>query len=139
MHQAAQKVVQNLDGQLPTTVEGLLQLPGVGRYTASPVVDGNVCRVLARLRGIAIDVKATMLKDKPEWNLAQQLVEAGDRSRPGHVNQALMELGTTYCAPSDTGIDPQDRLVDHLLRRDSQLTRRLRWGVAPLEAPHHIE
>ena len=138
LHQAAQYVVQTLDGQLPTTVEGLLQLPGVGRYTASaiasiayqvtvPVVDGNVCRVLARLRGIAIDVKAPMLKDKLGWNLAQQLVEAGDQSRPGHVNQALMELGATYCAPSGTGIDPQDPLVDHYVSTRLGLEVARRW------------
>ena len=52
-----------LDGRVPDTAEALLQLPGVGRYTAgavasiafsrpAPVVDGNVVRVLARVHAV---------------------------------------------------------------------------------------
>jgi A/G-specific adenine glycosylase len=109
---------------MPTTVEGLLELPGIGRYTASaiasiaygvpvPVVDGNVCRVLARLRGIGNHVKAPALKDKYGWELAQQLVDDDGESHPGDLNQALMELGATYCAPSGSGTDPEDPLVGY--------------------------
>lgn len=125
LHQACQLLVkEHEDGAMPTTVEGLLELPGIGRYTASaiasiaygvpvPVVDGNVCRVLARLRGIANHVKAPALKDKYGWELAQQLVVDDDgESHPGDLNQALMELGATYCAPSGSGTDPQDPLVE---------------------------
>ena len=125
LHQAAKYVVDKLGGELPTTVEGLLELPGIGRYTASaiasiaygvpvPVVDGNVCRVLSRLSGIANHVKAPVLKDKYGWDLAARIVTED----AGEVNQALMELGATYCAPSGTGVDPGDPLEGFYLSTD---------------------
>jgi A/G-specific adenine glycosylase len=59
-HKAAQIVIRDLGGHIPTTVEGLVMLPGVGRYTAgaiaslafnqhAPLLDGNVKRVLSRV------------------------------------------------------------------------------------------
>jgi A/G-specific adenine glycosylase len=124
LQQAAVVVTKDLDGVLPDTVDGLLQLPGIGPYTASaiasiacnitvPVVDGNVCRVLSRLKGIANHIKAPKLKDVWGWELARQIVEAGDGTCAGQVNQALMELGATYCAPSGTGIEDGDPLKDY--------------------------
>lgn len=126
LHQGAKYVVQELDGKLPTTPQGLLKISGIGPYTASaiasiaygvcvPVVDGNVCRVLSRLKGIANHIKHPILKDKLGWKLAAQIVEAGDGSSPGLVNQALMELGATYCAPAGSGIDDRDPLKDYYL------------------------
>ncbi|KAG7343417.1 A/G-specific DNA-adenine glycosylase [Nitzschia inconspicua] len=126
LHQGAKFVVNELDGNLPTTPEELSKLPGIGPYTAAaiasiaynvcvPVVDGNVCRVLSRLTGIANHIKNPILKDKLGWKLAAQIVEAGDGSSPGLVNQALMELGATYCAPSGSGIDDRDPLKEYYL------------------------
>mmetsp|Transcript_10452 Transcript_10452/g.16690 ORF Transcript_10452/g.16690 Transcript_10452/m.16690 type:complete len:320 (+) Transcript_10452:1-960(+) len=54
-----------------------------------------------------------MLKDKVGWKLAAQIVEAGDGSSPGLVNQAMMELGATYCAPNGSGIDNRDPLKEY--------------------------
>jgi A/G-specific adenine glycosylase len=121
LHQGAKLIVSDYQGEIPGTVEELLKITGIGPYTASavasiafdvcvPVVDGNVCRVLSRLTGIANHIKAPALKDKQGWELASQLVHAGDQTCAGEVNQALMELGATYCAPSGTGIDPRDPL-----------------------------
>lgn len=132
LHQGAQYVVEQLEGELPQSVDGLLKISGIGPYTASaiasiaydvcvPVVDGNVCRVLARLTGIAHHIKAPILKDKVGWQLAAQIVEAGDATSPGIVNQALMELGATYCAPNGSGIDARDPLRDYY--RSTQLGR----------------
>ena len=123
LHQAAQMLVREYDGEMPTTVEGLLKLPGIGRYTASaigsiaygipvPVVDGNVCRVLARLTGIANHIKAPALKDTHGWELAMDLIQAGDGARPGDLNQALMEIGATYCSAAASGIDQDDPLKE---------------------------
>lgn len=123
LHQAAKVVHEQHNGKLPETVEGFLKLPGIGRYTASavasiaynvtvPVVDGNVCRVLSRLRGIAQHVKAPVLKDHYAWDLAAEIVQAGNGEHPGEVNQALMELGATYCSPSGTGVEEGDPLKD---------------------------
>ena len=124
LHKGAQYVTQKLDGSIPQTVEELKKIDGIGPYTACaiasiafdvcvPVVDGNVCRVLSRLRAIANHIKSPALKDKEGWDLAEQLVQAGDGTQAGLVNQALMELGATYCAPSGSGVDPEDPLRSH--------------------------
>ena len=121
LHKGAALVVEKYGGELPKTVDELMGIHGIGQYTASaiasiafgvcvPVVDGNVCRVLTRLRGIANNIKAPILKDKLGWGLAEQIVKAGSGEHAGEVNQALMELGATYCAPSGTGIDDRDPL-----------------------------
>ncbi|XP_076857400.1 uncharacterized protein LOC143511708 [Brachyhypopomus gauderio] len=107
LHQGAQKVVSELGGEMPrTTLELLKQLPGVGRYTAGAVgsialglvtgaVDGNVVRVLCRLRVIGADCTSSLVTDTL-WGMADALV---DRRRPGDFNQALMELGALVCMP----------------------------------------
>ncbi|NWS55792.1 MUTYH glycosylase, partial [Chunga burmeisteri] len=107
LQEAARKVVSELAGQMPRTAEDLQKLlPGVGRYTAGAiasisygqatgVVDGNVIRVLCRLRCIGADSSSPAIIDWL-WDMANALV---DRSRPGDFNQALMELGATVCVP----------------------------------------
>jgi len=92
----ATAVVERLGGRIPTTVAGLILIPGIGRYTAgaiasiawqqrAPIVDGNVARVLARVLGLEGDT----------WASATLLVEAC-RS-PRALNQGLMELGALVC------------------------------------------
>ncbi len=96
---AAAKVVRNAGG-FPETSTELMELPGVGRYTAAAVasiaygqavavVDGNVKRVLDRLTG-------SSLNEQDYWLLAGELL---DRDQPGDFNQAMMELGATVCVP----------------------------------------
>ena len=100
LHAAAKVVVRELSGKFPSTAEGLLALPGVGRYTAAAiasiafgeavaVVDGNVERVLQRISG-------SRLSGERLWDTAEGLL---DRERPGDFNQAMMELGATVCTP----------------------------------------
>ncbi len=121
LHKGAKYVSKDLNGTMPQTVDDLMKISGIGRYTASaiasiafntcvPVVDGNVCRVLSRLKGIANHIKAPVFKDGMGWDLADQIVKAGDGLHAGEVNQAMMELGATYCAPSGTGIGDNDPL-----------------------------
>ncbi|XP_029356237.1 adenine DNA glycosylase [Echeneis naucrates] len=107
LHEGAQKVVTELKGQMPQTVDGLLkQLPGVGRYTAAAIgsialgqvtgaVDGNVIRVLCRLRAIGADSTSPAVTEAL-WSLINMLV---DPERPGDFNQAMMELGARVCTP----------------------------------------
>lgn len=107
LHEGAQKVVSELDGQMPKTTAGLLkQLPGVGRYTAGAIgsialgqvtgaVDGNVIRVLCRVRAIGADSSSPAVTDAL-WRIADALV---DPERPGDFNQAMMELGARVCTP----------------------------------------
>lgn len=105
LHGVARAAVSR--GGLPSTAAELQQLPGIGPYTAGaiasiafgqavPAVDGNVDRVLARHRGITLEV------DRPAGKRAVR--EEADALHqglvpPGDLNQALMELGATHCSP----------------------------------------
>lgn len=115
LHRAAQFVVRELQGKLPTTIAQLRTLPGVGEYTSAAIasiafgesvaaIDGNVERVLLRVLGLPESRSAPARAALAE--VAQQLVPpAAIRSRaahsnpPGDHNQAMMELGATVCLP----------------------------------------
>lgn len=88
------------NGGFPQSASELMELPGVGRYTAAavasiaynepvPVVDGNVKRVLSRLLGREQD-------EARYWHAAGELL---DPQHPGDFNQAMMELGALVCLP----------------------------------------
>ncbi|PKA82706.1 A/G-specific DNA-adenine glycosylase [Ulvibacter sp. MAR_2010_11] len=108
MHFTAKYIVNSLNGKFPTTSQGLLQLKGVGDYTASAiasicynepaaVVDGNVYRVLSRVFGIFTPINET--RGIKEFKaLAQELI---DPEQPGRYNQAVMEFGARYCVPQN--------------------------------------
>ncbi|MCO4745615.1 MAG: A/G-specific adenine glycosylase [Proteobacteria bacterium] len=104
LHRAA--VAASDLGGLPNTVDELRKLPGIGPYTAgaigsiafglvTPLVDGNVERVLSRVDDRGADPRS---KDgrRELWGRATELV---DPERPGDSNQALMELGALVCKP----------------------------------------
>ncbi len=104
LHRAAEIVAHKHEGIFPNTAAGLLELPGVGRYTANaiasmaygervPVLDGNVIRVLARLYDIAEDVGVASTQTRL-WTLAESLLSG---QRPGDYNQAMMDLGREVC------------------------------------------
>lgn len=115
---SAQTIVNEHDGQIPNSHAELLDLPGIGPYTAGaiasiafglpkPLLDGNVTRVFCRLLAIKQDTKASSTQ-KLLWKLAASLVEIANRlsaipkevNNPcGTLNQALMELGATVCTP----------------------------------------
>ncbi len=112
LHRAAKEIVQRHGGEVPASVEDLLALPGVGRYTAgavasiafdipAPIVDGNVARVICRLDQIEDNPRrADILKRL--WDRAGNLVPA---RRAGDFNSALMELGATVCTPRSPRCD----------------------------------
>ncbi|MDB4951286.1 MAG: mutY [Gemmatimonadetes bacterium] len=100
-HRAVREVAYAYNGEVPTQPDAFRALPGVGRYTAGavmsiafgrpePLVDGNVRRVFARLTDDPDPADGQL------WELAETLVPG---SRPGDLNQALMELGATVCTP----------------------------------------
>lgn len=104
LHAAARKIAEL--GAFPATLEGLLALPGIGAYTAAavasiafgvvtPVMDGNVERVLSRCLALEADPKSSGARRQ----LLAAAAELLDLSRPGDSNQALMELGATLCSP----------------------------------------
>lgn len=103
----ARDIVQNRGGRFPDTYESILELKGVGPYTAAAissfafnlpfaVVDGNVFRVLSRLFAIATPIDSTA--GKYEFaELAQQVLS---KEEPGIYNQAIMDFGATICKPA---------------------------------------
>lgn len=107
MHLTAQQVVAEYGGHFPGTYAGLLQLRGVGPYTAAAiasfafdeavaVLDGNVYRVLARIFGLHSDIAAPSSR-KEFQALADQHIPA---SAPADFNQAIMEFGAIQCTPA---------------------------------------
>jgi A/G-specific adenine glycosylase len=103
---AGARAVADAGGDVPKTRDALLDVPGIGRYTAGAIasiafgesvglVDGNVARVLARLFAIEDD-----MRKRAGMRRAQTLADAIVAERdPGAWNQALMELGATVCTP----------------------------------------
>jgi A/G-specific adenine glycosylase len=103
LHRAAQRITER-GGEFPRTLEGAMDLPGVGRSTAGailsiatgerhPILDGNVKRVLARHHAVsgAIDDNATLAE---LWQLADAKTPAGNVAT---YTQAIMDLGATLC------------------------------------------
>ncbi len=106
LHGTAKMVASEFGGQFPDTYEGLLQLKGVGAYTAAAiasfaynlphaVLDGNVFRVLARYLGIALPTDSTEGKKL----FARKAGELLDVANPAEYNQAIMDFGATWCTP----------------------------------------
>lgn len=105
LHKCAVMVSKQLKGKFPETVEGLLELPGIGPYTAAAItsiafdqfavaVDGNVERVVSRFFAI----EAPLPLSKPAIR-EKAAVLAKDNKHPGDFTQAFMELGATVCTP----------------------------------------
>lgn len=108
LHKAAQVIVAEKKGLIPDQYDEFRSLPGAGEYitaavlsqafsTPYAVIDGNVKRVLARLFRIDTPVNASASK-KIFRQYADLLL---DSSKPGHFNQAMMELGATICRPKN--------------------------------------
>jgi A/G-specific adenine glycosylase len=106
LHKTAQIVAREMNGKFPETVEGLMALPGIGRYTAgaiasiafgatAPILDGNVIRVYARLTDLTDDVTKPGTQNDL-WTLAEAWLPD---ERPGDYNQAVMDLGRMICKP----------------------------------------
>lgn len=114
LRKAARFLLRDHGGQFPKNFDAVLALPGIGRYTAgaicsiafnlpTPVLDGNVMRVLTRAFGIVGDPREKKTNARL-WLFASELVQRVSRlqrhtSSCSHLNQALMELGATICTP----------------------------------------
>ncbi len=158
LHKAAIKIVTELNGEFPSTVDGLLQLPGIGRYTAgaiaslafdvdAPVLDGNVTRVLCRLFAIGAENLAEVGREdrqsipkpprgstqKDLLDLAAALIPKG---RAGEFNEALMELGATICTPRSPQCDrcPLNKIC---LAKKKNLQDKLPIKIKRKPVPHY--
>lgn len=106
LHQAAQIIASQHHGTLPKSVDRLLELPGIGPYTAgavasiafgqaASVLDGNVRRVLSRIFSVTENPRLRHVEKQLEHVLKRLL----PHGQAGAFNQALMELGAIVCLP----------------------------------------
>lgn len=104
---AAQQIVEQHGGKMPSEYHDLIKLKGIGSYTAGaissiafghpvPAVDGNVLRVIMRLLADDSDISEASVRKRVEEDLKPVM----PKNRPGDFNQALMELGATVCLPN---------------------------------------
>ncbi|WP_321815886.1 MULTISPECIES: A/G-specific adenine glycosylase [unclassified Paraburkholderia] len=109
LYRCAQVVAEQHGGQFPRTVEGLAELPGIGRSTAAAIasfafgaretiLDGNVKRVLARVFGVE-GFPGEKRVENGMWTLAESLVPdaAATDADVSSYTQGLMDLGATLC------------------------------------------
>lgn len=106
MHACAKLIVNEFKGKFPTKSLELQKLRGIGPYTAAaiasicygeptPVVDGNVMRVISRYYGIDLAVN-TPQGQKSIFEACNLII---DRKQPGEFNQSIMEFGALHCVP----------------------------------------
>lgn len=107
LKKSAMQIMSEYGGKMPSDYDELIKLSGIGSYTAGavasiafdkpvPAVDGNVLRILSRLRMDDRDISDTNVRKSIEEELRGVI----PNNRPGDFNQALMELGATVCVPN---------------------------------------
>jgi len=108
LHKCAQQIVHEYEGAFPESYKSLIKLPGIGPYTAAaiasisfneetPVLDGNVFRLLSRLFNISKDI-GTIEGKKYFQKMAKAMISD---FAPGEFNQAIMEFGALQCLPKN--------------------------------------
>jgi A/G-specific adenine glycosylase len=144
LHETAKRIVATYNGIFPASYDDILELKGVGPYTAAAiasfayglphaVVDGNVQRIISRYFGINTPIDTTGGK-KLYAELAQSLL---DTDQPALYNQAIMDFGATICKPQKPlchecvqRADCQAFLhgwVDELPVKEKTLVKKTRW------------
>ncbi|HPQ36539.1 MAG TPA: A/G-specific adenine glycosylase [Synergistaceae bacterium] len=109
---AAEKILERWKGELPQSPEELLQLPGVGEYTAGaiasiawnrrvPAIDANVERFFARY----LDWEGSPKEKGFRRTLASLIEKAMEEYAPREITQALMEFGALCCTPVKPGCE----------------------------------
>ena len=109
LKKCAEICVNEYNGELPITYDELVNLPGIGKYTAGAItsiaynqrksaVDGNVMRVFARL----FDIHDNILKEKTKEQFITLVDEYVDDERPGDFNQSIMDFANDLCIANGT-------------------------------------
>jgi A/G-specific adenine glycosylase len=112
LHKSAKQVVHLYNGVFPSDFDELMQLKGVGNYTASAImsfaykkpfvaIDGNLLRIVTRMMDMhqPIDQKSTIDTVR---NIATSWLDKKDSAT---FNQAMMDLGATICTPKNYKCD----------------------------------
>lgn len=144
IHATAKIIMQEHAGVFPKTYKEIIQLKGIGPYTAAAissfafdlphaVVDGNVIRVISRYFGIREAVDDTKIRKHID-GLAEELLHA---ERPSDYNQAIMDLGAMVCKPQsptcetccmkDTCLAYDEKLTDKIPLKSKKIKKRERY------------
>lgn len=118
LKKCAQVIMNQYDGEMPSSYEALLSLPGLGPYTAGaiasiafgkavPAVDGNVMRVLARVFENREDVRKNETKKMYENVICSLFKENNEPHFVSSFNQGIMELGEVVCVPKGSALCEQ--------------------------------
>lgn len=110
LHKCAIYVWHNCGGEFPKTEEGLLELPGVGPYTAAAiaaiaydqpavVIDGNIERIICRV----YQLEETLPAGRPV--IKSYAAKITPKLRAGDYAQALMDIGSSICKPKAPACD----------------------------------
>ena len=148
LHKCAQTVVAEYDGEFPSTVDALADLPGIGRSTAGAIVsiafqkraailDGNVKRVLARYHAVEgwpgqLDVANQL------WEIAETYTP---KTRANLYTQAMMDMGATLCTrskPRCTECPLQGGCVAFATGKQSQYPGKKPKKILPEKAVHLV-
>ncbi|NLY36976.1 MAG: A/G-specific adenine glycosylase, partial [Tissierellia bacterium] len=151
MKKAAQQILEDHQGRLPESYEGLIQLQGIGPYTAGaiasiafnkvvPAIDGNLLRIYSRLHCIEESIDLGKVKKE----VFALVLEDISKDRPGDFNQALMDVGSSICLPKNPKchICPieefcqaykENRQRDFPLRKAKTIQKKENWTFIILE------
>ncbi len=108
LHQSAKTIMEKYQGQLPKSYNDLMEIKGIGSYSAGaiasfaykevvPAIDGNVYRVIARIFGVFASPYGA--KGKKEFHSI--VMDIIDRKQPDVFNQALLDFGALQCLPKN--------------------------------------
>lgn len=108
LHAAAKLIAVRADG-FPNMFDEILQLPGVGRYTAgaiasfaydqpTPIVEANTLRLYSRLLALRLDPRSSTGQAQL-WDFAQLILPKATGHGASKINHAVMELGGAVCTP----------------------------------------
>ena len=111
IYKACRVISENFNNKLPTNINNLESLPGIGRSTAGaimsiafneghPILDANVKRVLERYKNISF--KTENEKQKKLWLISEELTPKGQSFE---YTQGIMDLGATHCSKSKPNCD----------------------------------
>lgn len=128
LKKAAKIMQEKYNGQMPKTYQELVELPGIGEYTAGaissiaydekvPAVDGNVLRVVSRVIGSKKDV----LEGKTKKEFTEKL-QAIMPEQAGDFNEGLMELGELVCIPNGEPLCEKCPLQKICIAKNENLT-----------------
>jgi A/G-specific adenine glycosylase len=143
LHETAKRIWTEFGGRFPESYEQILDLKGVGPYTAAAissivfnlphaVVDGNVIRLITRYAGIREDVRSQKVK-----NQVQELADEWlSKEHPGDFNQAMMEMGAMICTPRKPDC-PSCPLQLNCVAYQTVQTDSIPYKSPPKKKPHH--